>query len=60
LESSGYLDALDDNDTNASMSSEEEEEVPLPPCGPLQAALLGSFEMAHRESSTRVVHTITL
>jgi hypothetical protein len=42
------------------MSSEEEEEEPPPPCGPLQAALHGSFEMAHRESSMRAVHAITL
>jgi hypothetical protein len=31
-ESSGYLDALEDDDTDASMSFEEEEEPP-PPCG---------------------------
>jgi hypothetical protein len=42
------------------MSSEEEEEVPPPLCGPLQVALLGSFKSAHREASTRVVHAITL
>jgi hypothetical protein len=41
-----YLDALEDDDTNERMSEEEEEEEPLPPCGPLQAALLGSFESA--------------
>jgi hypothetical protein len=41
---SGYLDVLDDEDTDTSMSSEEEEEPP-PPCGPLQTALLGSFEV---------------
>jgi hypothetical protein len=51
---------LDDDDTDARMSSEEEEEESPPPCGPLQAALLGSFEAAHRESSTRAVHAITL
>jgi hypothetical protein len=55
----GYLDALD-NDTDTSMSSEEEEEEPPPPCGPLQATLLGSFETAHRESSTRAVRTVIL
>jgi hypothetical protein len=34
------------------MSSEEEEEEESPPtCGPLQAALLGSFKTAYRESS---------
>jgi hypothetical protein len=43
-ESTRYLDALEDDDTDASLSSEEEEEEPPPPCGPLQAALLGSFE----------------
>jgi hypothetical protein len=59
-ESSGYLNALEDNDTDVSMSSEEEEEEPLPPCGPLQASLLGPFETAHRESSTRAVCAITL
>jgi hypothetical protein len=56
----GYLDALEDNDTNTSMSSEQEEEEPPPPCGPLQASLLGSFEMAHRETATRKVRAITL
>jgi hypothetical protein len=60
LESSGYLEALEDNDTDASMSSEEEEAAPPPSCGPLQAALLGSFETVHREASTRAVHAITL
>jgi hypothetical protein len=61
LKSSGYLDALeDDDDTETSMSSEEEEEEPPPPCGPLQDALLGSFETAHRETSMRAVHAITL
>jgi hypothetical protein len=60
LESSGYLDALEDDDTDTSMSLEEEEEELPPPCGSLHAALLGSFEMAHRASSTRVLHTITL
>jgi hypothetical protein len=59
-ESSGYLDKLEDDDTNASMSSEEEKEEPSPPCGPLQAVLLGSFETAHEESSTKAVRTITL
>jgi hypothetical protein len=59
-ESSSYLDALEDNDTDASMSSKEEEEEPPPPCGPLQAVLLGSFMMVHRETSTRVVRAITL
>jgi hypothetical protein len=49
---------LEDDDTDVSMSSEAEEEEP--PCGPLQAALLGSFERAHRETSTRAVHAITL
>jgi hypothetical protein len=52
---------LENDDTDVSMSSEEEEEeAPPPPCGPLQAVLLGSFEMAHMEASTRAVHTITL
>jgi hypothetical protein len=61
LESSGYLDTLEDDDTDTSTSSEEEEEeAPPPPCGQLQAALLGSFEMMHREASTRAIHTITL
>jgi hypothetical protein len=60
-ESSGYLNVLEDNDTDASMSSEEEEEeAPPPTCGPLQATLLGTFETAHREASTRAVHAITL
>jgi hypothetical protein len=58
-ESSGYLDALEDDDTDVSMSSEEEEEPP-PPCSPLQATLLDSFEMAHKEASTRALHSITL
>jgi hypothetical protein len=49
---------LEDDDTDASMSSEEEE--PPPSCGPLQAALLGSFEMAHKEASMRAVRAITL
>jgi hypothetical protein len=51
---------LDDDDTDTSMSSEEEEEEPPPPCGPLQAALLGSFETAHKESSTRAVRIVVL
>jgi hypothetical protein len=51
---------LDDDDTDASMSSEEEEEEPSPPCGPLQAALLGSFETSHKESSMKAVRTSTL
>jgi hypothetical protein len=59
-ESSGYVHVLEDDDTEASMSSDEEEEEPPPPCGPLQASLLGSFETAHREASTREVHAITL
>jgi hypothetical protein len=59
-DSLGYIDALDDDDTDASMSSEEEEEEPLPPCGLLQAAVLGSFKMAHTESSTRAVCTVVL
>jgi hypothetical protein len=59
-ESSGYLDTLEDDDINASMSSEEEEEEPSPPCGLMQAALLGSFEAAHKESSMKAVRTITL
>jgi hypothetical protein len=59
-ESSGYLDALEDDDIDTSMILEEEEEDPPPPCGPLQAALLGSFEMVHRETSMRALHAITL
>jgi arginine utilization protein RocB len=59
-ESSGYLDTLEDDDINASMSSEEEEEEPSPPCGLMQAALLGSFEAAHKDSSMKAVRTITL
>jgi hypothetical protein len=51
---------LEDDDTDTSMSSEQEEEEPPPPCGPLQASLLGSFEMVHRETSTREVRAITL
>jgi hypothetical protein len=51
---------LEDKDTDASMSSKEEEEEPPPPCGSLQAALLGSFETMHRETSTRTVRAITL
>jgi hypothetical protein len=51
---------LEDDDTDASLSSKEEEEEPLPPCGPLQAALLDSFETMQRESSTRAVRSITL
>jgi hypothetical protein len=51
---------LDDDDTDASMCSEEEKEEPPPPCGPLQAALLGSFETAHRESSIRAVRAVIL
>jgi hypothetical protein len=39
-DSSGYLDALEDDDTDASMSSEEEEEEPPPPCAPLLVGLL--------------------
>jgi hypothetical protein len=58
--SSGYLDALEDNDTDANMSSKEEKEEPPLPCGPLQAALLGSFETVHREPSTRAVRVVTL
>jgi hypothetical protein len=42
------------------MSSEEEDEELQPPCGLLQAVLLGSFETVHRESSTRVVHAVVL
>jgi hypothetical protein len=60
LESSSYLDALVDNNNDTSMTLEDEEELPTPPCGPLQATLLGSFEMAHREFSTRALHAITL
>jgi hypothetical protein len=59
-ESSGYLNALEDDYTDASMSSEEEEEEPPPPCRQLQAALLGSLETAHMETSTRAVRAITL
>jgi hypothetical protein len=51
---------LDNNDTDTSMSSKEEEEEPPPPCGPLQAVLLGSFEMVHKESSTRAVRAVVL
>jgi hypothetical protein len=51
---------LEDDDTDASTSSEEEEEEPPPPCGPLQAALLGSFETTHKETSTRAICAITL
>jgi hypothetical protein len=58
-ESSGYVHVLEDDDTEASMSSDEEDEPP-PPCGLLQASLLGSFETAHREASTREVQAITL
>jgi hypothetical protein len=47
-----------DDITNKSMSSEEEE--PTPPCGPLQAALLGSFETVHKESFMWEVRTIVL
>jgi hypothetical protein len=60
LESSSYLDALEDNNTDKSMTLEDEKELPPPPCGPLQATLLGSFETAHRESSTRALRAITL
>jgi hypothetical protein len=60
LESSSYLDVLEDSNTNMSMTSEEEEEVTPPPCGPLQAILLGSFKTAHRESSMRALRAITL
>jgi hypothetical protein len=60
LDSDGYLDVLDDEDAYMSMSSKEEEEEPLSPCGPLQAALIGPIETAHRESSMRVVRAIVL
>jgi hypothetical protein len=59
-DSSGYINALDDDDTDTSLSSEEEEEEPPLPCGPLQAALLGSFETVHREYSMRAVHAVLL
>jgi hypothetical protein len=59
-DSSGYINALDDEDTDTSMSSKEEEEEPPLPCGRLQAALLGSFETVHTESSTRAVRTVVL
>jgi hypothetical protein len=32
----------------------------ITPCGPLQASLLGSFESAHKESSTRAIHVVVL
>jgi hypothetical protein len=54
------LDLLEDDDTDERMAEEEEEEEPLPPCGPLQAALIGSFESAHRESTMRVMRIIVL
>jgi hypothetical protein len=53
---------LEDDDTNESMSEEEEEEEEEdpPPCGLLQAALVGSFESVHRESTTRAMHAVVL
>jgi hypothetical protein len=42
------------------MRKEEEEKEPPPPCGPLQAALLSSFESTHRESAMRVLRVIVL
>jgi hypothetical protein len=56
----GYIDALDSDDTDASMCSEEEEEQAPPPCDPLQAALLGSFQTVHAGSSMRAVRTVVL
>jgi hypothetical protein len=53
-----YNDALEDDDTNESMSEEEEEDPP--PCGLLHAALIGSFESVHRESTTRAMHAVVL
>jgi hypothetical protein len=58
-ESSGYLDALEDDETDVSMSSEKEEKESPPPYGLLEAALLGSFKTAQRESSMMVVRAIT-
>jgi hypothetical protein len=52
-----YIDDLEDNDTDKSMREEEEE---LPPCTPLQVALVGSFELAHREWTSRAGHAIVL
>jgi hypothetical protein len=46
LNNDEYIDALEDNDTDESMSEEEEEEEKEeepPPCGPLQVAFIGSF-----------------
>jgi hypothetical protein len=64
LESSGYLDALEDDNTDASMSSEEgEEEAPPPPCGLLQAVLLGSFCWDSKQKtnffSTPIAHDLS-
>jgi hypothetical protein len=59
-DSLGYIDALGNDDTDASMSLDMEEEEPSPPCSLLQANLLSSFETAHRESSTRTVHAVIL
>jgi hypothetical protein len=51
---------LEDDDIDKSISEEEEEEVEPPPCGLLQASHLGSFESAHRESTTTVLHAIII
>jgi hypothetical protein len=49
-----------EGDAKEESSKEEEDEFEPPPDGSLQAALLSSFESAHAESSTMVVHAIVL
>jgi hypothetical protein len=51
------MDALEDNNTDKTMREEEEE---LPPCTLLQVALVGSFELVHREWTRRAVRAIIL
>jgi hypothetical protein len=61
LDDNEYINALEDDDIDESITREEEEEVEPPPCSPLQAALLGSVESAHTESATtRLVRIIVL
>jgi hypothetical protein len=55
-----YINALEDDDIDESITEEEEEEVKPPPCSPLQAALLGYFESVHTESATRSVRIVVL
>jgi hypothetical protein len=56
-----YIYTLENEDNKIEESSnEKKEEVKPPLCGVLQAALVGSFESAHKSSTTRDVCVIIL